>query len=51
MIVNFFGQDIARRRRVGGIRFLTAGLSLPKLQHYRSRFPVSEDADEFTVKL
>ena len=38
MIVNFFGQDIARRRRVGGVRFLTAELSLPKLQHYRSRF-------------
>ena len=51
MIVNFFGQDMARRRRVGGVRFLTADLSLPKLQHYRSRFPVSEDADEYIVKL
>ncbi len=51
MIVNFFGQDMARRRRVGGVRFFTADLSLPKLQHYRSRFPVSEDADEYIVKL
>jgi predicted amidohydrolase len=51
MIVNFFGQDMARRRRVGGVRFLTAELSLPKLQHYRSRFPVSEDADKYTVIL
>ena len=50
-IVNFFGQDIARRRRVAGVRFFTAELSLPKLQHYRSRFPVSEDADAFTVTL
>lgn len=51
MIVNFFGQDIARHRRTGGVRFLTAELSMPELQHYRSRFPVSEDADEFTLKL
>lgn len=51
MIVNFFGQDIARRRRVGDVHFFTADLSLPELQHYRSRFPVSEDADEYVVKL
>ena len=50
MIVNFFGQDLARRRCVGGLRFYTAELSLPKLQHYRSRFPVSADADAFDLK-
>ena len=51
MIVNFFGEDMGRRHRVGGIRFLSADLSLPKLQHYRERFPVTADADAFEMKL
>ena len=50
-IVNFYGEDIARRRCAGGVRFYTAELSLPKLQHYRSRFPVTEDADHFELKI
>lgn len=50
MIVNFFGQDIGRRRRVGGVRFREAVLSLEKLRHYRERFPVSSDADLFELK-
>lgn len=49
-IVNFFGEDIARRHCVRGVRFYTASLSLPKLQHYRDRFPVCADADVFELK-
>ena len=49
MIVNYFGQDIARRRRVKGIRFYEAELSLKGLNHYRERFPVSSDADRFEI--
>lgn len=49
MIVNYFGQDIARRRRVGGVRFYEAVLSMERLRHYRSRFPVSSDADTFEI--
>ena len=48
-IVNFFGEDIARPCRVKGVRFFTAALSLPKLQHYRERFPVVADSDDFTL--
>ena len=48
-IVNFFGEDMARRCRVGGVRFLTAELSMEKLRHYRERFPVVSDADEFQL--
>lgn len=50
-IVNFFGQDIARRHGCGGVRFYTAELSLPKLRHYRERFPVCSDADSFELKI
>lgn len=50
MIVNFFGQDIARRRRVGGLLFRESVLSMERLQHYRSRFPVSSDADRFDIE-
>ena len=49
MIVGFFGDDIARRHRVGGVRFYDAELSLKKLNHYRERFPVSSDADKFEI--
>lgn len=49
MIAGFYGQDIARRRRIGGIRFLEAVLSMERLQHYRTRFPVSGDADPFVI--
>lgn len=49
MIVGFFGDDIARRRRVRGVRFYEAVLSLKRLNHYRERFPVSSDADSFVI--
>ena len=51
MILNFFSQDIARRRRVGGIRFYEAELRMDKLRHYRERFPVSADSDRFEIIL
>ena len=49
MIVDFFGDDIARRHNVGGVPFFSAILSLSKLQHYRERFPVTADADDFEL--
>ncbi|MCR5709572.1 MAG: nitrilase family protein [Bacteroidales bacterium] len=51
MVLDFFGGDIARRRRAGGVRFYQAGLSLKKLRHYRERFPVSADADKYEIIL
>ena len=51
MIVDFFGLDIARRRRVRGVRFYEADLSMPRLTHYRERFPVSSDADSFEIHI
>ena len=49
MILDFFSHDIARRRRVGGVRFYEAELRLDKLNHYRERFPVSADSDNFEI--
>jgi predicted amidohydrolase len=51
MIVDFFGLDIARRRRVRGVRFYEAVLSMKRLNHYRERFPVSSDADSFVIQI
>lgn len=49
MLIDYIGHDIARRRRVGGVRFYEAELRMDRLQHYRERFPVSADADNFEI--
>jgi len=51
LILDYIGYDIARRRRVGGVRFFEAELRMDRLRHYRERFPVSADSDVFEIKI
>ncbi len=51
MILDYVGHSIAHFHRVGGMRFLSADLQMAPLAHYRERFPVVNDADDFEIKL
>lgn len=51
MILDYVGGSIARRHRVGGVRFYSATLQMAPLRHYRDRFPVLEDSDRFEIKI
>ena len=49
MILDYLGHDIARSRRVGGVRFFSSELKMEPLRHYREKFPVSRDSDRFEI--
>jgi len=51
MILDYVGHSIAKSCRAGGIRFFKAALPMAPLAHYRERFPVSNDSDQFEVKI
>ena len=51
MILDYVGHSIARNHHVGGLRFLTAELQMAPLAHYRDRFPVVNDADNFEIQV
>ena len=51
MILDYVGHSIARSCRAGGVRFFTADLPMAPLAHYRDRFPVVNDADNFEIQV
>jgi predicted amidohydrolase len=50
MIINLFGKTIASAKRYEE-SIVTCDLSMDELNEFRKKFPVSDDADDFTINV